>query len=333
MSNFALSFIVLFALWGASPLNSGVANAETAHFNLTEDISGPDFFTHFNFETIDDPTHGHVDYVRESRARYLNLLHYDAKTGRTRIDVESTENSYGRGRASVRLSSKSTFTTGLFLIDVQHVPEGNATWPAFWLFGPDWPNSGEIDVIEGINNQPNNQSTLHTSSGCVMPTPSPATMTGTFLQSLDCNYIDGTKGCSTQGPVGSFGPGLNAKGGGVFALLWTTQAISVWFWPRQQVPAAISLGVNPDPSQWGLPVSYFPFGNSCPASHFVNHNVILNTTFCGDWAGPNFKSDSGSGVDACNYYVHSNPAQFQNAYWDIQSIRIYAVQPSSSSLR
>ena len=42
------------------------------------------------------------------------------------------------GRPSVRISSKNSYTTGLFLIDLEHMPTGCGTWPAFWLVGPDW---------------------------------------------------------------------------------------------------------------------------------------------------------------------------------------------------
>jgi hypothetical protein len=27
------------------------------------------------------------------------------------------------------------------------MPVGCGTWPAFWMFGPDWPNGGEIDTL------------------------------------------------------------------------------------------------------------------------------------------------------------------------------------------
>lgn len=61
-----------------------------------------------------------------------------------------------------------------------------STWPALWEVGADWPNqgrsrshakraelgardsnvsTGEIDVLEGVNDVSPNQSTLHTSSG------------------------------------------------------------------------------------------------------------------------------------------------------------------------
>jgi hypothetical protein len=297
--------------------------AHAQDYKLVEDFSGKDFFNHFEFETIDDPTHGAVDYVRESRARYLGLLSYNETTGQIRIAADSKNKAHGRGRPSVRLKSKTVFNKGLFIIDVNHIPEGNATWPAFWSFGPNWPYSGEIDIIEGRNDQSNNQATLHTGPGCVMPTPDASKMTGRFIESLDCNYKSGLKGCTTLGDVDTFGPGLNKKGGGVFALLWTNTNISVWHWSRENIPQNIVSGAAPDPAQWGLPVSYFQLGNNCLPRHFQDHRLVLNTTFCGDWAGPEFVGPTGRGVDACRRYVKGYPKEFAKAYWDINYIRAY----------
>ena len=50
------------------------------------------------------------------------------------------------------------------------MPEGCATWPAAWeTLEADWPSSGEVDIIEGVNDEDPNASTLHTTSGCTMP--------------------------------------------------------------------------------------------------------------------------------------------------------------------
>lgn len=49
---------------------------------------------------------------------------------------------------SVRVSSKKTYNAGtLFLADIQAMPTGCATWPAYWTVGPNWPNGGEVDII------------------------------------------------------------------------------------------------------------------------------------------------------------------------------------------
>ncbi len=37
-----------------------------------------------------------------------------------------------------------------------------------WLCGPDWPNYGEIDIIEGVNVQTSDYTTLHTNQNCSM---------------------------------------------------------------------------------------------------------------------------------------------------------------------
>lgn len=39
------------------------------------------------------------------------------------------------------------------------------TWPAVWEVGDDWPNQGEVDIVEGVNNVSPNQATLHTAAG------------------------------------------------------------------------------------------------------------------------------------------------------------------------
>ena len=36
-------------------------------------------------------------------------------------------------------------------IDVRHMPEGCATWPAFWETNDgDWPSAGEVDIVSAF---------------------------------------------------------------------------------------------------------------------------------------------------------------------------------------
>lgn len=59
----------------------------------------------------------------------------------------------------------------LFSFDIRHMPQGCATWPAAWeTLESDWPDSGEIDIVEGVNDVSPNHVTLHSSPNCTMPT-------------------------------------------------------------------------------------------------------------------------------------------------------------------
>ena len=80
-----------------------------------------------------------------------------------------------------------------------------------------------------MNDQLNNQMTLHTNPGCTMPTTT-GMMTGQ-AGNLDC---EGNNGCAVTaaGTWYSYGPGFNSIGGGWYAMERSTWNIKVWFWPR-----------------------------------------------------------------------------------------------------
>jgi len=204
------------------------------------------------------------------------------------------------------------------------MPQGCGTWPALWETNEsNWPNGGEIDIIEGVNDQGTNQVTLHTSPGCTMPAA--RTQTGTSLQ-LDCNTaVNGNTGCGVSvGQAPSFGPTFNADGGGWYAIERTSTFISVWFWSRNaaNVPADVRAGsTSVNTANWGTPVANFP-NTSCNIPQFFDaNNIIINLTFCGDWAGSVYGA---SGCPStCNSFVDANPAAFVNAYFQFNSINIY----------
>ena len=66
----------------------------------------------------------------------------------------------------MRVCSPDVALIALFLsLTMLSFDVGYRTWPAVWEVGANWPNGGEIDIVEGVNNVVPNQSTLHTSSG------------------------------------------------------------------------------------------------------------------------------------------------------------------------
>lgn len=137
----------------------------------------------------------------------------------------------GVGRSSVRIESKKTYTKGLFIADIQHMPDSVCgVWPAFWTVGNNWPSGGEIgrnsfcryvctmleltlslDIIEGINQNTQNQMVLHTNGQCTINNSG---MTGSVL-SDNCQIAHSTTGCSVQGTDGSLGSPFNEAQGGV----------------------------------------------------------------------------------------------------------------------
>jgi hypothetical protein len=86
-----------------------------------------------------------------------------AQTFDTYVQFGANDGAVGpRGRKSVRLEGYSTYTHGLIIADIAHMPENACgAWPSFWMLGPNWPSSGEIDIVEGVNFGSQAQYTLH----------------------------------------------------------------------------------------------------------------------------------------------------------------------------
>jgi len=300
-----------------------------SQYEQVANYSGSSFFDNFWFFNGSDPTNGYVDYVSAQDA--FNWGYVKAENP-VYIGCDSWTVSSGSGRGSVRIQSNQACTGGLFLIDLNHMPTGCGTWPAFWLCGPNWPNNGEIDIIEGVNVNVVDQTTLHTSEGCDQSQESSGSFTGSWAQGtsgndatncwVDAPYQYQNQGCSIISTSQNYGASLNNMGGGVFATIWNDTLIATWFFPRGSIPSDISSG-NPNPSGWGMPYARFVLGYNCDPSHFSEMNIIINLTFCGDWAGQVFTQDCPNDGYSCNSYVQNNPSAFSQAFWSINYVAVY----------
>lgn len=77
--------------------------------------------------------------------------------------------------------------------------------------------------------------------------------------------------------------------------------------------------------RWGLPYAYFELGGNCSPSHFSDHQIIINLTFCGDWAGSVFDQRCGSvakGAD-CRSFVANNPSLLAESYFLIEYVKVF----------
>lgn len=173
--------------------------------------------------------------------------------------------------------------------------------------------------------------TLHTSAQCAISGGNGAYLAPT-TQNCDAN-VDGNVGCAFHSTDGnSYGTGFNNNGGGTYAMEWNSGGISIWWWPRNVARPGDALSTNPNPANWGAPASKW-VGTGCNwDGHFNNHNLIFDTTFCGDWAGAVFGNCAGNG-QSCNDFVRTNPGAFQNAYWQLNSLKVYQNNGAASKAK
>jgi len=175
-----------------------------AQYTLVEQYQGSNFFDGFSFWNYSDPTNGDVIYVDGNTAWQKG---YAAVSGNSvYLGVDNTDIT-PNGRPSVRIQSDNSYTESLVVLQLSHMPGSICgTWPAFWTVGGNWPNEGEIDIIEGVNQNTQNQMTMHTSAGCSndysMPYSGEATSTN--------GNCEGNNGCGIiESQANSYGTDFN----------------------------------------------------------------------------------------------------------------------------
>lgn len=301
-----------------------------------------DFFSAWTFESGEDPTHGTVEYVGQAEAEAAGLIRATADHVYMGVDMETVLPASG-GRRSVRVQSRTAYSEGLFILEVEHVPTGCGLWPAFWMFGADpahpWPTWGEYDIIEGVHRATRVMSSLHTSQHCSQESvgygAGPTVEWGTGRHgrpTTDC-YVAApdqwpNQGCTQTGPESTMGAAFNAAGGGTYAAEWDPQAghIRTWFWPRGTEPPDLVLR-QPDPQNWGPAYSFFRIDpGNCDPAHFQQMRLVFDITFCGDMGAPTFADScpdqAVQGLN-CQDFVRMHPEEMTEAYWSISALDIY----------
>ncbi|KAJ8586640.1 glycoside hydrolase family 16 protein [Rhizopogon salebrosus TDB-379] len=299
-------------------------------YQRTSQLAGQSFLDAFHFEAIPDPTNGRVTYVDESTATADGLVSVANNKLILRADNTTTLSASDPGRNSFRIVSNTQYSIHVAIFDIAHMPQGCGTWPAvcmynlLWLeVGANWPYEGEVDIVEGVNDKSPNACSLHTGSDCQMPASRP--MTGTATGNNCDAYATGNTGCGVEiNDNKSYGPDFNNNGGGWYAIERSSSYIKIFFWERTSgsVPSSVKYpGSSVDTSTWGTPAAYFP-GTDCDIpSHFGPHNIVINLTFCGDWAGSVYPW---SGCPStCVDYVNDNPSAFTNAYFEFNALNIF----------
>lgn len=98
-----------------------------------DNYNASNWFENFDFFDKADPTQGFVQYLPSAKANAKSILAgYSSSSETVFMGVDSTTKNPDKGRESIRVESKKTYTRGLFIADIKHMPASICgVWPAF----------------------------------------------------------------------------------------------------------------------------------------------------------------------------------------------------------
>ncbi|KAI0793026.1 concanavalin A-like lectin/glucanase domain-containing protein [Irpex lacteus] len=297
-------------------------------YSMVKEYIGENFFDDWNFYgKADDLTNGDAFYLDSKQASQTTLATVNG-AGNAIMRVDNTTSlTFGDKRNSIRISSKERYTVGsLWIADMIHMPYGCSVWPAWWSSAPNWPDGGEIDTLEGVNQATMAHMGLHTETGCMLTNSS--VQTSTLINSTDCSiFANSNEGCIVTNPnTTSYGPGFASTGGGIFVTEFAAKGISIWYFPRSLIPASLQGNQSSiDTSTLGTPVANWPASGCNVNQFFEPQELVFDITLCGDYAGNQdtfLQTCSGLCYDD---WVLGSPSNFDTAYFEVQYVRVYGL--------
>ena len=130
------------------PLLAAISCAQ--EYALQSFFSGLTFFENFDFWTASDPSFGYVHYVDQPTAEQYGMIKTTNETAAWGVDTSMyLDGMANLGRLSVRLTSLQSWTHGLFILDLAHMPANQCgVWPAWWMLGSGtWPENGKLNIV------------------------------------------------------------------------------------------------------------------------------------------------------------------------------------------
>lgn len=327
-----------------------VALGSGGYYEKQHAFVGPQFFEMFSFLDHPDELGGYVRFLDRHSAREAGLV--QASSDRVFIGVDKSSGAASAPVGSVRVSSKAVFSSGIFVLSLDHVPTGCGSWPSLWMSGGQ--QGYKLDIVEAVHTSTRVTTTLHTATRCEQSSLqgnrdfSGKWAKGSFKPlANDCNDAAPgqwkNQGCEQIGPQGSMGVPFNLGGGGTFVTEWepTEGYISTWFFRNGTLPPDLADGKSLlNPAAWGVPYSHFRFSeDTCPKNTLGNARIVLDVNLCGSYGDALFKKScpaEASHEGTCSDFVAKHPEVLRQAYWSIRRLDVYnkagEIKPAAESV-
>ncbi|KAF2431409.1 mixed-linked glucanase [Tothia fuscella] len=294
MSNFKMHLISLFMF----VLFTFHAHGQSYSLRIKWDASN--MFNAFDFKDFLDPNNG-----------FVSLLNHDEAIS---AGLASTPN--------------DTFGPGTLLVgDFEHITSSICgVWPSFFTINDDEDLFyREIDILESSSLDTKNIVSLHTDEreSCVFNS---GDQTGSFLN-RDCSLKGGNSGCEVEASDSTTGDGFNNGGGSVYAMALESNSIRVWHFRRNNIPSDLS-SEKPNVGNWPKPIADLDRRNGgCDVGKlFTRQNTVIKIDLCGEHSDAIWSSQGcarRTGASSCRDYVKNNPKAFSNAYFLINSVKVF----------
>ncbi|KAK0613469.1 concanavalin A-like lectin/glucanase domain-containing protein, partial [Immersiella caudata] len=300
-------------------------------YELDTVYKGKTFFDGFDFNTTPDGSSGYVKYLSKGEAESKNVI--KAYTNSVTIGVDKNTPTGNNGRGTVKIESKKSFESGLFVARFKHFPQKTCgAWPSFFLFGPQWPNNGELDIYKQWNEASHNSIsavTNETVAGQCKLNPSKYEgATETFNCDVDTPAQFFGQGCSVKETDGQW----SKSTGGTYAVQWTDDFIKVWSWPYSSTPSNVK-SEHPVPKEmgsgsWGK-AHWAVYKETCNIQTAFNSlKIALNIDFCRDCYGSDnqwpWSCKQKTGKSSCESYIKSlSSSKLNDLYWEVEDIKVF----------